>query len=195
MILKLMQNLCKKHKRIDVRYYGKRKFITDGYTLAYIGACAPDWTAEDFAISMGLDEDEQEHYYMSDGEPNEDELEAEVYYRAERLAYSLNVMGEPLQPFTLGDGSVFFVNMENMRVFSDTTEKEYYYKELGTGENTVPMLAMVSAGYVIGMTAVKQIFIHDMKCFIGVLAKGLTITETKNFNIQGGQMSIEDITG
>jgi hypothetical protein len=186
-----MLSLCKKEKNIKIEYFGEQKFLSNGHAAAYIGECAPEWTAEDCVIALDLDEETRDKFDISEEHTRaNEELIPDDFTKVEKLVYSLNVLGVPLQPFTL-NGKVFFVDMELMRVFRDEENKRFYYGEIGK-KRKKPKLIIESNGIIVGIIEVEIINIDTMEEFTKELRAGVQRAKEECFNVYGGQISIEE---
>lgn len=192
--LKYMLSLCKKSKCIGIKYFGKQKFLTDGHAGLCMDICAPDWTAEDCAIAIELDEETKDKFQIHHSLPTEcdNAIDIEDFEGAKRLIYSLNISGVPSQPFILDNGCIFFVDLGLLRTFSDENNKEYYYGRL-PGDKQTPALLVAVNDCIIGFVTVELIDAEIMKNFASQLLAGSQRAEEKRFNIYGGQVSMDDM--
>ncbi|MCD8391547.1 MAG: hypothetical protein LUD03_06895 [Firmicutes bacterium] len=186
MQLKGMIGNCKKRKHIEILFYNEVKFLSDGRSAMCIERIAPDWGIRDIFTAMDLTEDAQEGFFTRNSETSEN-VNPDELVRLTRLMYSLNINGEPLQPFLFPDGRVIFVDLELMRVFRDEGNKEYFCKP-----NDVPLIFIRADGGLIGTVFPTQVNLESVRMFLGQLAKGVDAAAEAGFLDAGGQVEIAE---
>lgn len=186
MILKEMLNLCKKKNTIIVEYYGERKFLSDGTTMMFIGNIAPDWTDEDCAVYLELTDEEKECYTMEYSDDKDTcELETKGCIEADKLRFSLNADGMPMQPFRLTTGEVIFCDMQKLRIFRDECPKMYYFKD-----GLVPKLYISVEQKIIGAVTPQRIDYNVMKDFCSSMLDGVRKSDERELLCANTQMSL-----
>lgn len=192
MILKKMLQLCKKSKMIEIKYVGTQKFLSCGYVAMNISGIAPEWDTQDCAIALELDEDILDSYSLVQGDVengvNNVVMQTDLL-PAERLKYSLNVEGMPLQPFKLANGNIVFINMEYLAVFKGEENKTYKFH----ARNELPMLHVFSEGMLIGIVSPLKMDMVEMYRFAKTLMECTRASAENRFLDKGGQVSLEDM--
>lgn len=107
----------------------------------------------------------------------------------QRLTYSLNMNGEPLQPFATQNG-ILFVRMKALAIFADSKE-ELIYKF--TYWNETPVLLVMEYNNLIGIVPpVKQDY-EKLIEFVDALSSLSDLADRNNFlSIDGKQISLFD---
>lgn len=186
-MLKEMLQSCKKNKTIIIEYYGEQKFLSDGTTMAYIGDAAPEWTDEDCAVCLELTDEDRENYTMLCVERGDcyDEIITDRFISAEKLRFSLNLDGLPVQPFRIESGEVVFCDMTKLRIFKEEHPKIYYFSK----ERGMKMYISVNET-VIGAVPLLRVRYESMKDFSKKLADGVTASEKVGLLCENEQISL-----
>lgn len=130
MVLKNMIALCKKSNTITM--FGDKqngKWLTDGYTCAYLGDDC-ELTKEDILYIMELDEDKKECMRLTDMPMPEMLIKGinGTIEKIERCRFTINCDGMALQPFATSKGALF-LDTKLMQIFKDVNGKEYYFDD------------------------------------------------------------------
>lgn len=186
-MLKEMLKSCKKKKFISVEFFGKQKFLSDGDTMICMDSIAPEWTDEDCAVYLELSEEDKEGYTMllDDVVDEDTKLDASKYIPAEKLRFSLNMDGLPVQPFRLVSGQLVFCDMTKLRIFKGEHPKIYYFSG-----GTVPRMYISVNQVIIGATSPLRISYDTMKGFCRELFDGVVKSEESGLLCENEQMSL-----
>ncbi len=187
MMLKEMLKSCKKNKTIIIDYFGEQKFLSDGYTMICMDAVAPEWTDEDCAVYLELSEEDRESYVMKNIDiiDEKTKLRIKEYISAEKLRFSLNLDGLPVQPFKLQGGELVFCDMTKLRIFKNEHPKVYYFSD-----ERKPKMYISVNGVVIGSVTPLKVSYDTMKDFCRELFQGVTKSEERGLLCENEQMSL-----
>lgn len=190
MILKEMLKLCKKNNTIRYIATEQEAYVSDGFVLANVTDIAEEWTAKDYATALELTPDDWDCYKIENSEIHEDLYKVKLI-KADRMRFSLNIDGEPIQPFILEDGRALFVNCKYLSVFREEHPKEFYFGKFGNRY----MLYIYVSGRIIGGVYPVRFDCGCVKDFARVLQTGAERSESEGF-LQGyTQYSIFDEKG
>ena len=182
-----MLKSCKKEKFIDVQFYGKQKFLSDGDTKICMDFIAPEWTDVDCAVYLELSEEDKEAYTMlfDDTIDEDTKIDVSKCVRAEKLRFSLNMDGLPVQPFRLDTGELVFCDMTKLRIFKGEHPKVYHFSG-----GTVPRMYISVNEVVIGAVTPLKISYETMKAFCKELFNGVVKSEEAGLLCENEQMSL-----
>ena len=186
-MLKEMLKSCKKEKYIGVQFYGKQKFLSDGDTKICMDSIAPEWTDVDCAVYLELGEEDKESYTMfyDDVIDEDTKIDVSKCIMAEKLRFSLNMDGLPVQPFKLDTGEIVFCDMTKLRIFIGEHPKRYHFSK-GKRERMYITVNEVVIGSVIPL----RISYETMKDFCRELFNGVVKSEEAGLLCENEQMSL-----
>lgn len=189
MILKKLIAMCKKHKIISMFEDSDSglKWLSAGRVAVCLGGdCA--LTPDDILFFLEVPEESRDKYYVT-YEENKSLPTIHTAETVERLTYSLNMNGEPLQPFATSRG-ILFVNMKSLAIFADSKEELKYRF---TYWNETPVLLVMKYCDLIGIIPpVKQDY-EKLLEFTHNLHSLSDLAERSNFlSVDGKQVSLFD---
>lgn len=187
MKLQAILKRCKKRKYIHTIEYDGAKFLSDGIIAVCTERIAPKWTSADYLTAMEITDEERNVFnIVEEGERSLREKHTEQLARAE---YSLNINGITVQPFYMTDGKVFFADMDDLEIFANEPNKEYYCIPGHTEEG----ICIKSDYGFTGVVLPTRLNLNDVESFLSCLQKGVKKSADTGFLDLGGQISIENM--
>lgn len=188
MILKKLIAMCKKNKIISMFEDSQRglKWLSAGSVAVCLGGDCP-FTTDDILFFLEIPEEKKTEYFIKHERdkalPNTAAAED-----VERLEYSLNIHGDPLQPFKTSQG-ILFINMKLLAIFADIEEVTYKFAYW----NNVPVLLVMEYSELKGIIPPMKMDYDKLLDFADELCSLSGFAKSNGFlSIDGKQVSIFD---